>query len=308
MSALPKTGNSNIAVIPTTQVLDSRGVGRHGVWARICRDKLTLLWLGLATVIVLAALLAPWLAPHDPYLTKLMISRKPPGWTSPEGVTYWLGTDIQGRDLLSRVLYGLRATLFVGLVGVVVGSGIGAMLGILAAYYARATSLIMRVADVLLSFPAILFGLSLSALMGPGMPSLLIALSLAAIPGMIRVARSAAMTVIKQDYMEAGRSVGFSDGYLLTRYVLPNCASMLLIYATLQLGHTILLASLLSFLGLGPLPPFAELGSMAADGRKYLEIFPHISTIPTLTIFAVVLVVNLLGDSLRDAFDLRIQS
>jgi len=113
--------------------------------------------------------------------------------------------------------------------------------------------------------------------------------------------------VTKLDYMEAGRSIGFSDSYLITRYLLPNCSSMLLIYTTLQLGHTILLASLLSFLGLGPLPPFAELGSMAADGRKFLEVFPHISTIPTLTIFVVVLVINLLGDSLRDAFDPRLR-
>lgn len=279
-----------------------------GFFARVWRNKMLMLWLTLAILAGLAALLAPWIAPHDPYATKMIQSRKPVGWVSPDGVTFWLGTDVQGRDILSRVLYGLRATLSIGLFSVVVGSGLGAMLGIIAAYYTRATSWIMRFADMLLSFPAILFGLSLSALMGPGMASLLIALSLAAVPGMIRVARSAAMVVIKQDYMEAGRSIGFSDAYLITRYVLPNCASMLLIYATLQLGSTILLAALLSFLGLGPLPPFAELGSMAADGRKYLEVFPHISTIPTLVIFGVVLVVNLLGDSLRDAFDLRIQS
>lgn len=289
-------------------VVESHAAERPGLWRRLSRDKLLVLWLTLAIVILLLAVLAPLIAPHDPYATKMMVSRKPPGWVSADGVRYWLGTDVQGRDLLSRVLYGLRATLFIGLVSIVFGSGTGAVLGVIAAYYTRTTSVIMRITDILLSFPAILFGLSLSALMGPGMTSLLIALSLAAIPGMIRVARSAALVVTKQDYMEAGRSIGFSNVYLITRYVLPNCASMLLIYATLQLGHTILLASLLSFLGLGPLPPFAELGSMAADGRKYLEIFPHISTIPTLVIFAVVLIVNLLGDSLRDAFDLRIQA
>ena len=295
MSALP-TSLPVIAPVPV-----------QGLWQRIRSDRLLMMWLVLAIAIVLLALLAPWIAPHDPYVTAMRVSRKPPMWMSDEGVTYWLGTDVQGRDMLSRVLYGLRATLMISLLAVFLGSGLGAIMGVLAAYYGKARGPIMRVADILLSFPAILFGLSLSALMGPGLGSLIIALSVSAIPGMIRVSYSAALGVTKLDYMEAGRSIGFSDSYLITRYLLPNCSSMLLIYTTLQLGHTILLASLLSFLGLGPLPPFAELGSMAADGRKFLEVFPHISTIPTLTIFVVVLVINLLGDSLRDAFDPRLR-
>jgi len=280
----------------------------QGLLRRIASDRLLVLWLVLAVVILLLGLLGPWIAPHDPYETQMRIARHTPGWTSPDGVTYWLGTDVQGRDILSRVLHGLGATLGISLGSVALGSGLGMVLGILAAYYRRLTAPIMRVADVLLSFPAILFGLSLSALMGPGLASLFIALSASCVAGMVRVARSAALVVTKQDYMEAGRSIGFGDFYLITRYLLPNCSSMLLIYATLQLGHTILLASLLSFLGLGPAPPFAELGSMAADGRKYLEIFPHVSTVPTLVIFLVVLVINLLGDALRDAFDPRLRA
>ena len=160
---------------------------------------------------------------------------------------------------------------------------------------------------MLLSFPAILFGLSLSALLGPGTLSMVLALGVSAIPGMARIARGSAMVVMKQEYMEAGHAMGFGNFYLITRYLLPNCSSMLMIYATLQLGHTILLGSVLSFLGLGPQPPFAELGSMAADGRKFLQIFPHISTIPTMTIFFIVLAFNLLGDSLRDALDPKLR-
>ena len=296
MSAVPVT---------TTPAADA---APQGLWRRIVSDRLLVLWLVLAVVILLLGLLGPWIAPHDPYETHMRIARHTPGWTSPDGVTYWLGTDVQGRDILSRVLHGLGATLGISLGSVALGSGLGMVLGILAAYYRRLTAPIMRVADVLLSFPAILFGLSLSALMGPGLASLFIALSASCVAGMVRVARSAALVVTKQDYMEAGRSIGFGDFYLITRYLLPNCSSMLLIYATLQLGHTILLASLLSFLGLGPAPPFAELGSMAADGRKYLEIFPHVSTVPTLVIFLVVLVINLLGDALRDAFDPRLRA
>lgn len=301
MSAvLPESPDTTAAVAPP--------VAAQTQWQRIYRDRLLLLWIVLACTILLLGVLAPLIAPHDPYATQMRISRKSPGWISPDGITYWFGTDVQGRDILSRVLYGLRATLMISLASIAMGSGLGMVLGILAAYYRRLTGVIMRLADVLLSFPAILFGLSLTALMGPGIGALVVALSVSAVPGMIRVARSAALVVTKQEFMEAGRSIGFSDFYLITRYLLPNCSSMLLIYTTLQLGHTILLASLLSFLGLGPAPPFAELGSMAADGRKFLEVFPHISTIPTATIFVVVLVVNLLGDGLRDALDPKLRS
>jgi len=274
---------------------------------RLRRDPILLLSLLAVIAIVLTALFAPWLAPHDPYATNMAIARKLPGWMSSDGITYLLGTDVQGRDILSRIIYGIRATLMLSVLAVIGGSGIGAVLGILAAYYRPLEGVIMRVVDVLLSFPAILFGLSLSALLGPGTLSMVLALGVSAIPGMARIARGSAMVVMKQEYMEAGHAMGFGNFYLITRYLLPNCSSMLMIYATLQLGHTILLGSVLSFLGLGPQPPFAELGSMAADGRKFLQIFPHISTIPTMTIFFIVLAFNLLGDSLRDALDPKLR-
>ena len=294
-------------LLPDSEQAAPDPIPTQGFWQRICSDRLLMLWLALSIAILLAGLLSPWIAPHDPYATSLRISRKPPGWMSPEGITYWFGTDVQGRDILSRVLYGLGATLAISLVSVLIGSSLGILLGTLAAFYRRATAPVMRLADVLLSFPAILVGLSVSALAGPGLVSLFISLVVSVIAGMIRVSRSAALVVMKQDFMDAGRAMGFGDLYLIRRYLLPNCSSMLLIYTTLQLGHTILLASLLSFLGLGPAAPFAELGSMAADGRKFLEVFPHISSIPTLAIFLAVLVTNLLGDSLRDAFDPRLR-
>jgi len=270
-------------------------------------DPILLISLTAVLLIVAIALFAPWLAPHDPYHTSMAMARKLPGWVSRDGVTHWLGTDVQGRDILSRVIYGIRATLTFSVLAVLAGSGLGAVLGLLAAYFRPLEGVIMRVMDVLLSFPAILFGLSLSALMGPGTLAMVLALSIAAVPGMARIARSAAMVVMKQEYMEAGHAMGFGNTYLICRYLLPNCSSVLMIYATLQLGNTILLGSILSFLGLGPQPPFAELGSMAADGRRFLQIFPHISTIPTMTIFFIVLFFNLLGDSLRDALDPKLR-
>ncbi|OZI37421.1 glutathione ABC transporter permease GsiD [Bordetella genomosp. 10] len=276
--------------------------------ARLRADPILLLSLLAVVAIVGIAVFAPWIAPHDPYLTNMAMARKAPGWVSPDGVRYLLGTDVQGRDILSRVIYGIRATLTFSGLAVVFGSGAGALLGIFAAYFRQLDGVVMRVVDVLLSFPAILFGLSLSALLGPGTLSMVLALAISAVPGMARIARGSAMVVMKQEYMEAGHAMGFGNGYLIFRYLLPNCSSMLMIYATLQLGHTILLGAVLSFLGLGPQPPFAELGSMAADGRKFLQIFPHISTIPTMTIFLIVLAFNLLGDSLRDALDPKLRT
>jgi ABC-type dipeptide/oligopeptide/nickel transport system permease subunit len=165
----------------------------------------------------------------------------------------------------------------------------------------------MRVVDTLLSFPSILFGLAIAAVLTPGIASLVIALSIAAIPSIARIARGAATSVMQQDYMEAGRALGLGDWALLTRYLARNCAPTILIYLTLQLGQTILLGAALSFLGLGAQPPSAELGSMAAEGRRFLTIAPHVSTLPSLAIFAIVLCFNVLGDALRDALDPRLR-
>jgi ABC-type dipeptide/oligopeptide/nickel transport system permease subunit len=220
---------------------------------------------------------------------------------------YPLGTDTQGRDMITRMLYGLRATLAIGFVAVATGGLVGATIGLLAAYYRRLDNVLMRVVDTLLSFPSILFGLAIAAVLTPGIASLVIALSIAAIPSIARIARGAATSVMQQDYMEAGRALGLGDWALLTRYLARNCAPTILIYLTLQLGQTILLGAALSFLGLGAQPPSAELGSMAAEGRRFLTIAPHVSTLPSLAIFAIVLCFNVLGDALRDALDPRLR-
>ena len=166
--------------------------------------------------------------------------------------------------------------------------------------FARA---LMRLVDVLLSFPAILFGLAIAAVIGTGLKGLIIALCITAIPSIARIARGAAQQVMQQEYMEAGRAAGSSDLKLIWRYLAANCWPVIMIYMTLQLGQVILLGSALSFLGLGAQPPTAELGSMAADGRRFLTIAPHVSTLPCVAIFMVVLAFNVLGDALRDALD-----
>jgi ABC-type dipeptide/oligopeptide/nickel transport system permease subunit len=278
---------------------------KNAVWRRILKDPPAAAAALLLLVIVLAAILAPWIAPFDPYTNTLRLRLCPPG--SERCAAYLLGADGQGRDMLSRILFGLRSTLAIGGIAVAVGGGLGALIGLSAAYFKRLDTPLMRLVDVLLSFPSILFGLAIAAVLGPGLVSLVIALSVASVPSIARIARGAAQSVMQQEYMEAGRAVGLGDGALLWRYLALNCWSTILIYMTLQLGQAILLGAALSFLGLGAQPPTAELGSMAADGRKFLQIAPWVSTLPCAAIFLVVLAFNVLGDALRDALDPKLR-
>ncbi len=220
---------------------------------------------------------------------------------------FMLGSDNQGRDVLSRLVFGLRNTLLIGVLAVVFGGTAGALLGILAAYYKRLENVIMRFVDILLSFPSILLGLALAAVLTPGLPALIIALAVTAVPSIARVTRGAATVVMNQDYIEAGRALGESDLNLITRYLIPNCFSTIMVYMTLQFGQAILVGAALSFLGLGIQPPYAELGKMASEGRNFLNYWPHVTTLPSLLIFSVVLAFNVLGDALRDVLDPRLR-
>lgn len=270
-------------------------------WRRVMRDIPALVTLIFLILVVLAAVFAPLIAPADPYANNMRLRLKPPGGE------FLLGTDTQGRDMLTRILFGLRSTLTIGISAVAIGGSIGTCLGILAAFYRRLDNPIMRLVDVLLSFPSILFGLALAAVLKPGIGSLIAALSVAAVPTVARIARGAATVVMQQDFIEAGRAIGLSDFALATRYLARNCISTVMVYLTLQLGQTILLGAALSFLGLGAQPPAAELGSMAAEGRRFLSFAPHAATIPSAMIFLIVLAFNVLGDALRDAFDPKLR-
>jgi ABC-type dipeptide/oligopeptide/nickel transport system permease subunit len=270
-------------------------------WQRLLKDRLAMTAAVFLLLVVGAALLAPWIAPNDPYASNLRLRLCPIGGARcPQ---FLLGSDQTGRDMVSRLLFGLRATLMLGFTAVAVGGGIGATLGLLAAYYRSLDTPIMRFVDVLLSFPPILFGLAIAAVIGTGLNGLVVALCITAIPSIARISRGAAQQVMHQEYMEAGRSLGLGDMRLLWRYLAANTWPVIMIYMTLQLGQAILLGAALSFLGLGAQPPTAELGSMAADGRKFLTIAPHVSTLPCALIFLLVLAFNVLGDALRDVLD-----
>jgi peptide/nickel transport system permease protein len=267
----------------------------------LLRDPLAALSLAIVAAAIAAAVLAPWLAPYDPFDTNLVAIMQPPGGD------YLLGTDGQGRDMLSRMLFGLRVTLGMGALALAFGTVVGVVVGFAAAYYRRLDNLLMRLMDIMLSFPAILFGLAIAAIFGPGLTSVIIALSVATVPLMARISRGAALTVLGLDYIEAARAQGMGDARLIRRHLAPNCLSPILVFATLRFGQVILLGSALSFLGLGAQPPVAELGAMASQGRTFLFFAPHISVLPCALIFVVVLAFNVLGDALRDALDPRLR-
>lgn len=285
-----------VAVAPAAAV--SR---RSGVIARLARDRIALVSAIVLGVIVAAALGAPLVAPYDPYFTDLTKAMQPPS------AEHWFGMDNTGRDILSRVLYGTRNTLMMGLAGVLVGGVFGGALGIVAAFYRKLDPWIMRLVDIMLAFPAILIGLAVAAIFGAGLAAVIVALVVSTIPDVARVSRGAAIGVMSQEFMEAGRAVGVSNRVLIWRYLTLNCISTISVFLTLRFGQVILVGSALGFLGMGAQPPVAELGMMAAQGRDYLFMAPHIATIPSLAIFVIVLAANLLGDAVRDVLDPRLQ-
>jgi ABC-type dipeptide/oligopeptide/nickel transport system permease subunit len=264
-------------------------LSRTGVLRRLARDRVAAIAALLLTLIALAAIFAPVVAPYDPYLTDLTKVMQPPS------EEHWFGTDNTGRDILSRVIFGTRNTLMLGLIGVIIGGLFGGLLGILAAYYPKADGWIMRLVDIMLAFPAILIGLAVAAVAGAGLGAVVIALVVA-------------VGVMGQEFMEAGRAVGVSDRTLIWRYLTLNCISTIFVFLTLRFGQIILIGSALGFLGMGAQPPTAELGMMAAQGRDFLFMAPHIATIPSCAIFVIVLAANLLGDALRDVLDPRLQT
>lgn len=286
---------------------DAPPLARAPWWRALLADPAAALALLVFMAIVAAAILAPVLAPFDPAESSRAMMR-PPAWAARGLPQHLLGTDGQGRDILSRLLHGARLTLLIGLVAVTVGGGVGSLLGLLGAFYPRLDPWIMRGADVMLSFPAILLGLALVAVMGAGVAPVIIALAIATIPDSARIARSIAESVMKQEFIEAGRAVGLSDAALFTRYLARNCVSSIMVFMSLRFGQVILLGAALSFLGLGARPPAAELGMMASQGRDAMLLAPHVAIIPSLAIFVIVLTVNIAGDALRDVLDPRLRT
>ncbi len=268
--------------------------------------------LGLLTVIVLAAIFAPLISPQNPYdLAQLdvMDSRLPPGSPSPTGGTYWRGTDDQGRDMLSAIFYGLRISLFVGALSTVLALAIGLVMGLSAAYLGgRIESLIMRIVDIQLSFPAILIALILIAVLGQGTGKVVAALVTIQWAYYARTVRSAALVEKRKEYMEAARCLALTPARIVIRHLLPNCLPPMIVVATVQVAAAIALEATLSFLGLGLPITEPSLGLLIANGYQYLLSGKYwISFFPGIALLLTIVSINLVADQLRDVLNPRLQ-
>ena len=268
---------------------------------RFRRDRWFQAGVGLVGLMVLAALLAPWLAPFDPTTGDLRNA-----YLLGPGGRYLLGTDAQGRDVLSRVLYGARLSLSVGLISQAVAATLGVTLGLLSGYYGRwVDALVMRLADVTLAFPTLLLLIAVAAAVSPSLPMVFVVIGAVGWAGMARLVRSQVLVLKGSEYVLAARALGAPDQRVLLRHLLPNVRNQVIIATTLGIAGAIMAEAALSFVGLGAQPPTPSWGAMVADGRDLLRVAPWVSFAPGLAIGLAVLGFNLVGDGLREAFDPR---
>ncbi|MCC0022074.1 MAG: ABC transporter permease subunit [Nitratireductor sp.] len=264
------------------------------------------LWVFLALVVV--ALLAPVIAPHAPNMQYRDSVLMPPVWQEGGSWTYLLGTDAVGRDMLSRLIYGARFSLFIGVIVVAIAVSGGVTIGLIAGYFRGVVdTVIMRVMDVILAFPSLLLALVLVAILGPGLTNAMIAIAIVLQPHFVRLTRSSVFNEINREYVISARVAGASPYYLMTRTLLPNCLGPVTVQATLSFSNAILDAAALGFLGVGAQPPTPEWGTMLADAREFILRAWWVVTFPGLAILITVLAINLMGDGLRDALDPKLK-
>jgi ABC-type dipeptide/oligopeptide/nickel transport system permease subunit len=272
--------------------------------ARLWRLK----WGVVATVIMLgivaSAVLAPWIAPYDPLIVDIRHRLAPPAWLEGGTPEHLLGTDQVGRDLLSRVLHGGRVSLLVGVAAVLVSASLGVLLGLGAGYFGgRLDVVIMTLLNVMLSFPFVLLALAVIAVLGPSLPNMIAVLGVADWPLYGRVIRAETLSIRERDFILASRALGAAHARIVFRQIFPNLVSVIVVIATLQVARVIILESFLSFLGLGVQPPTPAWGNMLGEGRVYMLNSWWIAAFPGLAIFVTTLVINLMGNALRDWLD-----
>jgi peptide/nickel transport system permease protein len=262
----------------------------------------------LLLLIVLSALLAPWISPHDPLAVDIRHRLAPPAWMAGGTPDHLLGTDQVGRDLLSRVIYGGRISLLVGVSAVILSASIGILAGLAAGYFGGSLDwAIMTVVNVVLTFPFVLLALAVIAVLGPSLPNMIAVLGVAGWPIYARVIRAETQALREREFVTAGRALGMSHARLIFRQILPNLVSAGVVIATLQVAQVIVLESFLSFLGLGVQPPIPAWGNMLGEGRVYMLNSWWIAAFPGAAIFVTTLVINLLGNALRDWLDPRLK-
>jgi peptide/nickel transport system permease protein len=277
-------------------------------WRLSLRRLWRLKWGLAATVVLLgitaSTVVAPWVAPHDPLAVNIRHRLAPPAWMAGGGAQHLLGTDQVGRDLLSRVVYGGRVSLVVGVAAVLISATIGVLLGLGAGYFGRRIdTAIMTLVNVMLTFPFVLLALAVIAVLGPSLVNMILVLGAAGWPVYTRVVRAETLAIRERDFVVAGRALGMGHARIVFRQILPNLVSAITVIATLQVAQVIIAEAFLSFLGLGVQPPTPAWGNMLGEGRVYMLNSWWIAAFPGLAIFVTTLVINLMGNALRDWLD-----
>ncbi|AXF11160.1 peptide/nickel transport system permease protein [Paraburkholderia sp. GV068] len=285
------------AAASQTTVLPRRE--RRGL-VKFMRNRAAVFGAALVLLIVVMAVFAPWLSHYDPVQASFMTVRQAPS------AAHWFGTDELGRDVLSRLLWGARASLLAGVVSVCIAVAIGVPLGLLAGYFGKLVDgVISRIADALLSIPFLILAIALAAFLGPSLTNAMAAIGISAMPRFVRLTRGQAITVKAEDYVEGARAIGLGHARIIVRYILPNVLPPIIVQASLTIATAIIAEASLSFLGLGQLPPSPSWGSMLNTAKDFVSQAPWMSIFPGIAIFLAVLGFNLLGDGLRDALDPR---
>jgi ABC-type dipeptide/oligopeptide/nickel transport system permease subunit len=267
-------------------------------------SRLSLASAAVVLGFVVMALAAPLIAPHDPYETDLFRRLQPPAWMPGGEWSFLLGCDALGRDILSRIIYGARISIFIGAAVILVATTVGILAGLAAGYLRGWVDVVIsRLVDILLGFPYLIFAIALIAMTGPGLQNIILALAYKEWVIPCRVVRGETLAAREVEYVEAARAMGGSRRYIMLREILPNILSPVVVVSTVRMAHVIILEASLSFLGLGVQPPTASWGSMVADGRSFMLEAWWVSTFPGLAILLLVLSINVVSQGLRDAFD-----
>ncbi|MDR4935455.1 ABC transporter permease [Rossellomorea marisflavi] len=288
------------AVAATTAIQTKKKKDRTFVTTmkRLLKNKLAIIGLIIILLQVLMAITAPVITIHSPFKQNLAQSELP---LFSEG--HFLGTDNFGRDLWSRIVYGARISLLVGITAVGLGLAGGVTLGLIAGYYKKLDGIIMRIVDLLFAFPGILLAMLIIAVLGTSLVNVAIAISIWSIPTCARIVRGSVLSVKKQEYVQAMKSLGASDFRILVKHILPNCSAPIIVFATMRMATAILSTASLSYLGLGAQPPTPEWGAMISQGQDFMWTSPHMTIVPGIAIMLIVFAFNVVGDGLRDALD-----
>lgn len=272
------------------------------IWRRFRRNRQAMVGMCMLLLLIFGAVFAGVLSPYDPLQQDIINRLQPPS------AAHIFGTDELGRDIFSRILYGSRISLTVGLIAVSISSVVGCALGAIAGYYGGLLdNVIMRCADILMAIPSILLNISIVAALGPGLQNVMIAIGISSVPAYCRIMRASLLSLKDQEFVDASRAAGASDSYIIIHHILPNSLAPLIVQATLKIGGAILSCASMSFIGLGIVPPTPEWGAMLSTGRDFLRDAPHLTAFPGMAIMFAVFAMNLMGDGLRDALDPKLK-